>query len=89
MPYKRLSGLPWQIVGENAVIIDPRSNKIHELDPVGTSIWSHLDGEKESADIAGILCEEYTSEEAMVISDIDEFCTTLASEGLIEDAELE
>jgi hypothetical protein len=84
MSYKRVTGLPWQIVGENAVIIDPRSNKIHELDPVGTVIWSSLDGEHEADDIAAIVSENFTSEEAMVVSDIYEFCETLMDEGLIE-----
>lgn len=84
MSYKRVSGLPWQIVGENAVIIDPRQNRIHELDPVGTTIWTELDGEKDTAEIAQIVCENYSSEQAMVISDIDEFCETLVEQGLIE-----
>lgn len=84
MSYKRVDGLPWQIVGENAVIIDPRSNKIHELDPVGTVIWSNLDGKQEAQEIATIISENYSSEEAMVVSDIDEFCETLLGEGLIE-----
>lgn len=84
MSYKRVAGLPWQIVGENAVIIDPRSNKIHELDPVGTVIWSSLDGQSGADDIASRISENFSSEEAMVISDIDEFCETLLSEGLIE-----
>lgn len=89
MPYKRVTGLPWQIVGENAVIIDPRSNKIHELDPVGTVIWSSLDGEKETPEIATAISENYTSEEAMVASDIDEFCETLLGEGLIVPKDME
>lgn len=84
MSYKRVAGLPWQIVGESAVIIDPRSNKIHELDPVGTVIWSNLDGEQNAEDIAEVISQNFTSEEAMVVSDIDEFCETLLGEGLIE-----
>ncbi|MCC6137136.1 MAG: PqqD family protein [Bdellovibrionaceae bacterium] len=84
MSYKRVSGLPWQIVGESAVIIDPRQNKIHELDPVGTMIWTNLDGEKATQEIADLIGENYSSEEAMVVSYIDEFCETLAHQGLIE-----
>ncbi len=84
MSYKRVAGLPWQIVGENAVIIDPRNNKIHELDPVGTNIWSELDGEKQTPAIAEVICEVYSSEQAMVASDVDEFCESLLEQGLIE-----
>lgn len=84
MSYKRVSGLPWQIVGEYAVIIDPKNNKIHELDPVGTTIWSELDGDKETQEIASIICASYSSEEAMVASDVDEFCESLVEQGLIE-----
>lgn len=84
MSYKRVSGLPWQIVGENAVIIDPHQNKIHELDSVGTAIWSELDGDKQSSEIAELICQNYSSEQAMVISDIDEFCETLVGHGLAE-----
>lgn len=88
MSYKRVSGLPWQIVGENAVIIDPRQNKIHELDPVGTLIWSNLDGDTETPEIAELIDESFSSEEAMVASDIEEFCETLATEGLVEPKDL-
>ncbi len=84
MSYKRVAGLPWQIVGESAVIIDPRSNKIHELDPVATIIWANLDGEKDSGEIAQVISQNFSTEEAMVVSDIDDFCETLLDEGLIE-----
>ncbi len=84
MHYKRLAGIPWQLVSDSAVIIDPKNNKIHELDPVGTEIWKQLDGEKNSQEIAEQLAQNYTVEEAMALSDVEDFCEELFSEGLID-----
>jgi methyltransferase-like protein len=84
MKYKRVSGLPWQIIDESAVIIDPKKNKVHELNSVGTFIWENLDGNKEEKDIFNSMQEVFSTEEAMVLSDIAEFCESLREEGLIE-----
>lgn len=84
MSYKRVSGIPWQIVDENAIIIDPKSNKIHELNHVGTTVWSHLNGENNLEQIEEIVSETYLAQDVIVKSDLKDFCNQLKEEGLIE-----
>lgn len=89
MFYKRLNNIPWQIVNDSVVIIDPAQNKIHELDEVATNIWNHLDGEHSLEQIATQLAGSYAVEESMAMTDVEEFCGSLLNEGLITKQEHE
>lgn len=84
MNYKRVQGLPWQIIDEKAVILDPRNQKVHELNEVGSFIWEKLDGGNDSEDITNLLVEDFDCELAVVASDIQEFCEGLVAEGIVE-----
>ena len=84
MTYRRVQGLPWQIIDEKAVILDPRNQKVHELNEVGSFIWEKLDGEKDADIISNLLIEDFDCELAVVASDILEFCEGLVAEGIVE-----
>ncbi len=84
MNYKRVQGLPWQIIDEKAVILDPRNQKVHELNEVGSFIWEKLDGENDSEEITNLLVQDFDCELAVVASDIQEFCEGLVAEGIVE-----
>lgn len=84
MIYKRVAGLPWQIIDDKAVIIDPRNQKVHELNEVGSFIWQSLDGDNDTAQISELLDADFDCELALVALDIEEFCEGLMSEGIVE-----
>lgn len=84
MIYKRVAGLPWQIIDDKAVIIDPRNQKVHELNEVGSFIWQSLDGANDTAQISEMLDEDFDCELAIVAHDIEEFCEGLMAEGIVE-----
>lgn len=84
MTYRRLQGLPWQIIDDKAVIIDPSQQKVHELNEVGTVIWSQLTGELDTLDLQKSIAEEFDCAEAIVETDIQDFCEGLVAEGIVE-----
>ena len=84
MIYKRVAGLPWQIIDDKAVIIDPRNQKVHELNEVGSFIWQNLDGAADTAQISEMLDADFECEMALVAHDIEEFCEGLMTEGIVE-----
>lgn len=84
MIYKRMAGLPWQMIDDKAVIIDPQSQKVHELNEVGSVIWQNLDGVQDIHALSEMLKNDFECETAMVSSDILEFCEGLAEEGIVE-----
>ena len=84
MIYKRMAGLPWQIIDDKAVIIDPRTQKVHELNEVGSFIWQNLDGANNTEKISELLDADFECELALVAHDIEEFCEGLMAEGIVE-----
>ena len=84
MNYKRVEGLPWQVIDDKAVILDPRNQKVHELNEVGSFIWEKLDGEHDTEVISTLLTEDFDCELAIIASDIQDFCEGLVAEGIVE-----
>ncbi len=84
MTYRRVQGLPWQMIDDKAVILDPRNQKVHELNEVGSFIWEKLDGETDPQVISQMLTNDFDGELAVVASDIEEFCEGLVAEGIVE-----
>jgi hypothetical protein len=84
MTYRRVQGLPWQMIDDKAVILDPRNQKVHELNEVGSFIWEKLDGETDPEEICTLLSEDFGGELAVIASDIEEFCEGLVAEGIVE-----
>ena len=84
MNYRRVQGLPWQIIDEKAVILDPRNQKVHELNEVGSFIWEKLDGENDAEAISNLLTEDFDCELSVIATDIQEFCDSLVAEGIVE-----
>lgn len=84
MNYKRVEGLPWQVIDDKAVILDPRTQKVHELNEVGSFIWEKLDGEHDAEAISTLLTEDFDCELAIIASDIQDFCEGLVAEGIVE-----
>lgn len=44
-----------RLAGGEAVLLHLESGEYHELNPVGAAIWDLLDGERDTAEIAGEL----------------------------------
>lgn len=84
MTYRRVQGLPWQMIDDKAVILDPRNQKVHELNEVGSFIWDKLDGQNDPEAISALLVEDFDCELAIVASDIQDFCEGLVAEGIVE-----
>ncbi len=84
MTYRRVQGLPWQMIDDKAVILDPRNQKVHELNEVGSFIWDKLDGQNDPEAISTLLVEDFDCELAIVASDIQDFCEGLVAEGIVE-----
>ncbi len=84
MTYRRVEGLPWQMIDDKAVILDPRNQKVHELNEVGSFIWEKLDGENDPETISNLLVEDFDCTLAIVASDIQDFCEGLVAEGIVE-----
>lgn len=66
-----------------AVVVLPDRGKIDVLNDVGARIWSLIDGQHTGRQIATIICDEYSVENAIAESDISEFLDDLVRRGAI------
>ena len=69
------------------VLIDTEKALLHELNPVGSRIWSLCDGAHPSDEIATILSDEFDVSMQEAKGDLEKFLSRLAQVGLIERAE--
>lgn len=70
--------------GNQVVLVDPDKVLVHELNEVGTFLWSLVDGSRSPDQMAQALTEEFevTYEEAL--GDVENFLNRLAQLGLVK-----
>lgn len=66
------------------VIFDPRTAKVHQLDPVGTIVWQLLDGEVTLGELVVDLAEVFKTPEAQVRADLAKLFEDLNEHSLID-----
>lgn len=85
MSYKVGSQVAWQIVDDEAVVIDLASGMTIGLNPTAAFLWSHLAGHSEDELIAA-LAEEFEIDDATARADVHAFLADMRERKLIEDA---
>jgi len=73
-----------QIVDDEMVILDTRSENYFGLDEVGTSIWQAMQEKETLQDVLKVLLEEYEVEEDVLKKDLFEFIEKLLKSGLVK-----
>ncbi len=84
------------IVDDRALVILADDGVVDELNPLGTRIWSLIDGTRTVGEIAGVIMAEYDVSPEVAMCDTAEFLQTLAdahavvlspmvTEGAVED----
>lgn len=85
MSFKVGSQVAWQLVDDEAVVIDLASGMTIGLNPAAAFLWSQLAGRSED-ELAGLLAGEYEIEEAAARADVRAFLDDMRARKLIEDA---
>ena len=83
---RRDSGLPFQEIQGRTVVLSPARREVHELDEVGTFLWTRLDRPRTAADLVDSLCGEFEVEPGRAREDVRAFLTELRDKGLVVDA---
>jgi hypothetical protein len=79
----RSESASYEIVADEAILIDVNSGTYFSLNSVGTEFWQHIDGQQSIADIAATLAAKYAVDSQMVADDLIELATTMLNEGLV------
>jgi hypothetical protein len=70
-------------VGDEAVLVDLKTNRIFALSPTGARFWELLSEGRGRPEIEGQLLEEYDVDREQVTAEIDALVETLEGEGLV------
>ena len=81
--YKRAPECAFREIDGEAFIVSSKTGGVHLLNPVGTHIWSLLDGNKTLRDVAEAVTEEFDVSAWEAAYDVEEFMRKLADMDLI------
>ena len=77
-------GLVTYEVDDELLILDPRVDRLHQLDRLGTIIWSVLDGEATVDELVEDLADAFGVEPDLVRHDLGELLRDLDGLGLLD-----
>ena len=86
---KRLTDIAWRMVDEEAVLVNVKKDEVIHLDPVGSFIWSRMDGQAPIQEIAHAVVEEFEVDLETALEDSLDFARRLLEQGAVEVVDLE
>ena len=86
---RRVEGIAWRVIDEEAVLVNVRSDEVVHLNRVACLLWYHQDGRASLEEIARSLTEEYDVNIEAALADAVAFAESLVEQGAAEIVELE
>jgi hypothetical protein len=86
---EHLAGIAWRMVDEEAVLVNVKQDKVIHLNPVGSFIWSKMDGQASIQEIADAVVEEFEVDLETALEDCLYFARCLLEQGAVEVVDLE
>jgi hypothetical protein len=80
---QRAENVTFEVVADEAILIDITTGIYFSLNEVGTEFWQMLDGEQTVAQHATIIASKYEVEPDMVVADLLELAEEMAKDKLI------
>ena len=78
--------IPWTVVEGEAVLIDDREGELIRLGPVGTAIWTALDGRRTVRAVIAQIRETFDVSERRAARDVRRFMRRLLRSELVDEA---
>lgn len=79
----RAESVTFEVVADEAILIDISTGTYFSLNEVGTEFWEMLDGEQTIAQHAAVIASKYDVETSMVVDDLLELAGEMAKDKLI------
>jgi hypothetical protein len=81
--FRRDGRWPFQEVEGLAVVVVPERREVHQLDEVGTFVWSLLESPRTLDDLADAVAAEFEVDPPRALQDLKPFLDSLSSKGLL------
>ncbi|MCB8925066.1 MAG: PqqD family protein [Ardenticatenaceae bacterium] len=80
---QRAESVTFEVVADEAILIDINTGTYFSLNEVGTEFWQMLDGEQTIEQHAQTIANKYEVETDMVVDDLLELASEMAKDDLI------
>lgn len=80
---QRAENVTFEVVADEAILIDINTGTYFSLNEVGTEFWEMLDGEQTIEQQATVIANKYEVETSMVVADLLELAEEMAKDKLI------
>jgi len=80
---QRAENVTFEVVADEAILIDIRTGTYFSLNEVGTVFWEMLDGEQTIEQHAATIAAKYEVETSMVVADLLELAHEMAKDNLL------
>ena len=80
---QRAENVTFEVVADEAILIDINTGTYFSLNEVGTEFWEMLDGEQTIEQHAATIAAKYEVEQNMVVDDLLELAGEMAKDNLI------
>ncbi|WP_287152544.1 PqqD family protein [Candidatus Solincola tengchongensis] len=81
---RRVKGIAWRMIEDEAVLVNVRSDEVLHLNPTASYLWSRLDGERSLEEIAEAMTLEFEVEKEEALRDVMDFASRLLEKGVAE-----
>jgi hypothetical protein len=82
MALRRSRDLAWQVIGDEAVVMNLAGARVMGLNPVGALVFSLLE-ERDEESLARAVCERFDAAPERARADVKAFLADLVSRGLV------
>ncbi|MAU00804.1 MAG: hypothetical protein CL608_26970 [Anaerolineaceae bacterium] len=80
---QRAENVTFEIVADEAILIDINTGTYFSLNEVGTEFWEMLDGEQTIEQHATVIAQKYEVDTSMVVDDLLELAEEMAKDKLV------
>ncbi len=80
---QRAENVTFEVVADEAILIDINTGTYFSLNEVGTEFWEMLDGTQTIEQHAAVIANKYEVETDMVVADLLELAEEMAADKLI------
>lgn len=83
MSWRRDTGLPFQRMDEEAIVVNPRTREVHLLNETAARIWELLEAPRSVDELCEALEEEFEAEPAALRAEVEAFVADMGGKGLL------
>lgn len=81
---RRVKNIPWQVIDQNTLILNPKESTAHELNETGSWIWGQLDQELPMSAIVEKMCQTFDVDMDTAEKDTILFVDEMVSKGMLD-----